>query len=85
MTCYDKTIDNHLASIEGHIKAVREMVKTEKDCEEVLLQLSAIESSVNRLGKKLLKEHLNHCVKEGIQNGENDILDRFNTVLDKYL
>ena len=38
-----------------------------------------------KLGKIILKEHLNHCVKEGIERGDVDILTRFNTVLDKYL
>ena len=50
-----------------------------------MLQISAIEGSLNKLGKIILKEHLNLCVKEGIENGDTDILDRFNTVLDKYL
>ena len=76
---FDKSIDNRLAAIEGHVRAVRQMMAEDKSCEDILLQISAIE------GKIILKEHLNLCVKEGIENGDTDILDRFNTVLDKYL
>lgn len=83
--CFDKSIDTRLAAIEGHVKGVRQMVKDEKSCEEIILQLSAIEGSVNKLAKIIIKDHLNHCVKESIENGENDILERFNTVLEKYL
>lgn len=82
---FDKSIDNRLAAIEGHVRAVRQMLKEDKECEDILLQISAIEGSLNKLGKIILKEHLNHCVKEGIEQGDTDILDRFNTVLDKYL
>lgn len=82
---FDKSIDNRLAAIEGHVRAVRQMLSEEKECEDILLQISAIEGSLNKLGKIILKEHLNHCVKEGIERGDTDILDRFNTVLDKYL
>ncbi len=82
---FDKSVDNRLAAIEGHVRAVRQMLKEDKECEDILLQISAIEGSLNKLGKIILKEHLNHCVKEGIERGDTDILDRFNTVLDKYL
>ena len=82
---FDKSIDNRLAAIEGHVRAVRQMMAEDKSCEAILLQISAIEGSLNKLGKIILKEHLNLCVKEGIENGDTDILDRFNTVLDKYL
>ncbi|MCI8934373.1 MAG: metal-sensing transcriptional repressor [Clostridiaceae bacterium] len=82
---YDKSIDNRLAAIEGHVRAVRQMLTEDKECEEILLQISAIEGSLSKLGKIILKEHLNHCVKEGIERGDVDILTRFNTVLDKYL
>lgn len=83
--CYNKSIDNRLAAIEGHVKGVRQMVREQKDCEDIILQLSAIEGSVNKLAKVIIKDHLNHCVKESIENGESDILERFNTVLEKYL
>ena len=82
---YDKSIDNRLAAIEGHVRAVRQMLTEDKECEDILLQISAIEGSLSKLGKIILKEHLNHCVKEGIERGDVDILTRFNTVLDKYL
>ena len=50
-----KNIDNRLATIEGHIRGVRQMVADGKDCSDVLLQLSAIESSVQKLSKAILK------------------------------
>jgi DNA-binding FrmR family transcriptional regulator len=71
---YDKSIDNRLAAIEGHVRAVRQMLTEDKECEEILLQISAIEGSLSKLGKIILKEHLNHCVKEGIERGDVDIL-----------
>ena len=82
---FDKSIDNRLAAIEGHVRAVRQMMAEDKSCEDILLQISAIEGSLNNMCNIILKEHLNLCVKEGIENGDTDILDRFNTVLDKYL
>lgn len=85
MNHYSKAMDTRLAAAEGHIAAIRRMMQDGRDCEEVLLQLSAAESAINKTAKLLLKEHLNHCVKESIQRGESDVLDQFGSILDKYL
>ena len=82
---YDKSLDNRLAAIEGHVRAVRQMLTEDKECEDILLQLSAIQGSLEKLGKIILKDQLNNCVKEGIQRGDTQVLERFNQVLDKYL
>lgn len=79
------TVDRRLAAIEGHVKALRKMVADDRECDEILTQLSAVESAVNSVGKLYLKHHLNHCVKEGIERGDADILDKFTKVLEKYL
>lgn len=80
-----KTVDRRLAVIEGHVKSLRKMVEDDRECEEILTQISAVESSVNGLGKLILKHHLNHCVRDGIENGDVDILSKFTKVLEKYL
>ena len=61
------------------------MIEEDKSCEDILIQLAAVESSINKLGKFILKNHLNTCVKEAIKNGDEDIIDRFNTVVEKFL
>ena len=53
-----KDIDNRLATIEGHIRAIRQMYADNKDCEEVLLQLYATSSALKKLAKKIVLEHL---------------------------
>ncbi len=79
-----KTVDNRLATIEGHIRGVRQMLADGKDCSDILLQLSAIEASVQKLSKTILKNHIEHCVKDSVTNGDLTALDRLNEVLDKY-
>ena len=82
---HDKALDARLAAAEGHIAAIRRMLTEGRPCEEVLLQLSAAESSINKVAKIILQDHLNHVVKESIEKGETDILLHFNTILDKYI
>ncbi len=77
--------DRRLANIEGHIRAIRKMLADERACEEIMVQMRAVENAVHNVGTLILKHHLNHCVKEGVKNGDGDILDRFNKVLESYL
>ncbi len=80
-----KSATNRVATVMGHLNGIKTMIEEDKSCEEILIQLSAVESSINKLGKFILKNHLNTCVKDAIKNGEEDIIDRFNTVLEKFL
>ena len=80
-----KDIDNRLATIEGHIKGIRQMIAEQKSCEEILLQLYAINGALKKVSKKILNDHLNNCVKESIENGESETLKNFANILEKYI
>ena len=82
--CFDKDLDVRLASIEGHIRGIRQMVRDNKDCSDILLQMSAVEVAIKKASKELLKNHIEHCVKEGVEAGDMSVLDRLEEVLDKY-
>ena len=56
-----KDLDNRLAAVEGHIAAIRRMLAEGRDCDELLLQLKAAESSVSKVSKIILQDHLTHC------------------------
>jgi len=80
-----KDIDNRLATIEGHIRGVRQMIAEGKDCEDILLQLHAINGSLKKVSKKIINDHLNSCVKESIEKGEEETLKSFVSILEKYI
>ncbi|MEA4919610.1 MAG: metal-sensing transcriptional repressor [Clostridiaceae bacterium] len=82
---YSKALDNRLASVEGLIGGIRRMMADGRDCEEILLQLSAAESAISKVAKIVLKDHFNHCVREGIENGDKEAIESFNNILDKYI
>ena len=82
---YTKALDNRLASVEGLIGAIRRMMAEGRDCEEILLQLSAAESSIKKIAKIVLKDHFNRCVREGIENGDTEAIEGFDTILDKFI
>ncbi|HPG92423.1 MAG TPA: metal-sensitive transcriptional regulator [Clostridia bacterium] len=78
-------IDNRLATIEGHIKGVRQMVADDKNCDDILLQLSALKGSIEKLSKMILIEHANTCVRKSVEQQNLDEYSHFVEVLSKYL
>ncbi|MGN1099455.1 MAG: metal-sensitive transcriptional regulator [Christensenellales bacterium] len=80
-----KQMDTRLACIEGHIGAIRRMLKEDGGCEEILTQVSANISALEKVGKIILKNHLEHCVRDGVERGDFEVFDNFSKVLDKFL
>lgn len=63
-------IINRLNRIAGQIQGLIKMVQDGKECEEVLIQISAVKSALHKTGQTILEEHLQHCVVDGIKNGD---------------
>jgi len=70
---YDKKIKNRLKRSEGQIRGVLNMVEDEKDCEDVVTQLSAIRTSVDRAIGLIVAENLAQCLTEesDVENSES--------------
>jgi len=75
---------NALLTCQGHIAAIAKMLSAGKSCEDILMQISAVDSALRKVGKQFLINHLEHCVKEGVENGE-DAIASFGKLLDRYL
>lgn len=57
-----KNIINRLKTIKGHIAGVEKMVEEGKACDDVLLQIAAIKSSVHKVGLLIMEEHAMECL-----------------------
>ncbi len=77
-----KTVKNRLARVIGHLQAVERMVDDGRDCAEVLIQLAAIRSAINNLCKIILRDHMDHCVIEAVQDGDTVTLEELNKAID---
>ncbi len=59
---------SRLNKIEGHIRGVIGMVETEKACDEILLQFSAIQAAIKKAGQIILVDHFEHCILDRIND-----------------
>lgn len=70
-----RAITNRLNRIEGQIRGISNMVAEDRYCDEILIQLSAIDKSIKSLANYILEKHMKSCVKENIMNGNEAVLD----------
>lgn len=82
---HTKKILNRFSRAIGHMQHIKLMVENGTDCSEVLIQLAAVKSAVNNIGRELLKEHVAHCIVDSVHGNDSDALDMLNTALDQFM
>ena len=61
------------------------MIEDGRDCAEVLIQLSAVKSAINNTGKVILQDHIEHCIVDAIESGDNQALEELNKAIDRFM
>ncbi len=64
-----KNVINRLSRIEGHTRAVKRMVEENKPCADILIQIAAIRSSIDKVGRIILEDHIESCVLKSLEEG----------------
>ena len=79
-----KLIISRLNRIGGQIKGITKMIENEAYCNDVLIQLSAVENSVKSLSAHVLENHLYTCVPEALEKGDFDTLDEIISLFKRF-
>lgn len=64
-----KSVLNRLKTARGHLDAVVRMVEEDTYCPEVMKQLSAVQGSLERASRLVLRNHLETCVVDAMRGG----------------
>lgn len=70
-----KNLVSRLNRIEGQIRGVKGLIEKDTYCDDVITQISAIQSALNSVSKILLEGHLKGCVLDRITEGDLEVLD----------
>ncbi len=68
---YDAKVKNRIKRLEGQLRGVLRMMEEGEDCKEVITQLSASRTAIDRTIGVVVSENLIECVREAEENGEN--------------
>lgn len=79
-----KIITNRINRIEGQLTGIKKMIQNDSYCNDVLVQLSAVENSVKSLSNHILERHLYSCVTRDLENGNLGIIDELIGLFKKF-
>lgn len=59
---------SRLRKIEGQVRGIQRMLSEDAYCVDVLTQISAVTSAMEKVGLRLLKDHLRGCVSDAMRS-----------------
>ena len=65
-----------LKTVEGHIRGVERMVEEQAYCIDVIRQIQAVQSALNKISSMILEEHLNSCLITAVRGDDADERER---------
>ena len=80
-----KAVLNRLSRAIGHLESVKKMVEDGRDCSEVLVQIAAVRSAINNVGKVILQDHIRHCIVDAGEEGDDPALEDLCTAMDNFM
>ena len=76
---------NRLSRAIGHMESIKRMVESGRDCSEVLIQLSAVKAAINNTGKIILQDHIEHCIVDAVEHGDQEALKELEKAIDRFI
>ena len=70
-----KALSIRINKIIGQMNGIKKMVDDDRYCDDILIQLAAIDKSVKSLANVILDNHMHSCLIENIKDGNYDVVD----------
>lgn len=68
---YQEEVRNRLSKIEGQVRGVRGMLEDDKSYRDVVFQMTAIRSALDRVIGFLVAENMHNSLVEGFESGRD--------------
>ncbi|SFE83257.1 metal-sensitive transcriptional regulator [Alteribacillus iranensis] len=67
---YTDQMKNRVKRVEGQVRAILRMMEEDKECRDVVGQLSAARNALDRTIGLVVSTNLEECIREQIEKGE---------------
>jgi len=75
-----------LNRIEGQVKGIQKMIQEEKQCGDVLTQISAARAAITKVGSLLLEKYSKDCLLNSINSEDKEkAIDNLLDTIQKFL
>ena len=80
-----RAVLNRMSRAIGHMESIKAMIEDGRDCSEGLIQIDAVRSAINNIGKIILEDHIRHCVVDALETGDQKVLDDLDEAINKFV
>lgn len=74
-----------LKRIEGQVRGIESMIERDVYCDDILNQITAVQSAMQSVGRLLLENHMKSCIVNRVQAGETEAIDELLYTIEKLL
>lgn len=81
----ERALLNRMKRIEGQVKGIEKMIEKGEYCGDILIQISAVRSALNKVGGVIIENYAKNCIIEKMNNIDSeDSLDELLEIILKY-
>ena len=70
-----KELEKRINRIIGSLNGIKNMINEDRYCDDILIQLSAVNKSIKSVANIVLDNHMHTCLIEHIENKDYEIID----------
>ena len=86
MKADNREIIHRLRRVEGQVKALQKMVTEEESCSDILMQVAAARSAINKVGTMIFENHFRECLEKAMEEGTMDeFVHSLTRLMDRYV
>lgn len=79
-------VTKRLNKIGGQIAGIRRMVEEDRYCVDILIQVAATRAALDKVGRIILKGHMESCVTKAIKGNRGQaLIDELDDVMSKFM
>jgi CsoR family transcriptional regulator, copper-sensing transcriptional repressor len=71
--------------VEGQVRGIRNMIQRNVYCDDILNQMSSVQSALHSVSRLLLENHMNTCVVDRIKENDPHIVEEFTKTISKIM
>lgn len=60
------------------------MIDEDVPCEDILAQINAAKSALNKAGQVVLEGHINHRIKDAVERGDSEEIANFTKAIERF-
>lgn len=74
-----------LRRIEGQVRGLQRMVEEENECSQILNQVAAVRSALNRVGMIMFQHHSKACILKAVEKDQGESIDEIVSLLGRLM